>query len=166
MPFRFRLQKVLDARQRKVDAASRELAAAAQRTARAAERISRLDSEVERVRRAVADSRTDFPVRERIGLNQWLDHQSRLRTGLCVSLSEARAEEEDRRCAMTRAWQDLEVLKKLRERQRGLWRAEQARRESVEMDEIGVQRADRQRREGRAKLACAREQVAAEPGNG
>ena len=160
MPFRFRLQKVLDTRQRRVDAASRELAAAARRTSEAEARIARLDAQVDRCRQVACTARDDFPVTERIGLNRWLDQQARLRMGLCVDLAEAQAEEEDRRRAMTLAWQELEVLKKLRQRQKEQWRAEQAKRESLEMDEIGVQRADRHRRQKRANLATAREHVA------
>ena len=51
---------------------------------------------------------------------------------------------------MTVAWQDLEVLKKLKVRQKESWQAEILKSENQELDEIGVQRADRKRR---AKLA-------------
>lgn len=159
MPFRFRLQKVLDLRQRKVDTAAQELAAAARRTAGVARRIAQLDAEVDRLQQKAGRRTDSFPVHERIALNQWLAHQADRRGGLCVELSRVRAEEEERRREMTRAWQDVEVLKKLRERQRQHWQQEHAKRESREMDEIGVQRADRRRRE---KLASALAQVADE----
>lgn len=158
MPFRFRLQKVLDARQRKVDAASRELAAAGRRTAAVAEEIRNLDHEVGRLQQSGAAASADFRVDARHHLTRWLEHLSRQREGLCARLAEARAEEQRLHAEMTRAWQDLDVLKRLEDRQRKHWQAEQIKRENREMDEIGVQRADRSRR---AKVAWQRAQVSA-----
>lgn len=154
MPFRFRLQKVLDLRQRKVDAASREVAAAALRTATAARGIAELDAAVAGARESGAVDRPDFPVIDRIVLHRWLTVQADRRAGLCVEWSRLQAEEDDRRAEMKKAWQEVEILRKLRDRQREQWRQAQAKRESVEMDEIGVMRADRQRREKRAIAAA------------
>ena len=67
-------------------------------------------------------------------------------------LVDAQKELDDQREKMTRAWQDLEVLKKLKARQMESWSVEMLRLENLELDEVGIQRADHQRREKLASV--------------
>ncbi len=157
MPFRFRLQKVLDARQRRVDAVAGGLAVARRRTATIVEEAQCLDLEIDRLQGSQDRVETAFPIARRRQLLAWLEHLAGQRSSLQAQLAEARAQEGRLHQEMTSAWQDLEVLKKLEDRQRKQWYAEQLKRENHEMDEMGVLRADRFRRE---KVSLLREQVA------
>jgi flagellar biosynthesis chaperone FliJ len=89
-----------------------------------------------------------------------LDHLVKKGEVLEKERVEASAYLEDERVKLTAVWRDLEVLKKLKQRQKEAWDVEQRRKETREIDEIGQLRADRARREN---LSRVREQDSQRP---
>jgi flagellar FliJ protein len=147
MPFRFRLQKVLDYRQKLVDAESREVGQAARVVARIQERMGEVEARTRAVLGGGSLSGSSLAVADMQQRRLWLDHLARRKAVLGRELDRAVIELEKRRAALTEVWRDLEVLKKLKERQREAWQADQLRRENQDLDEIGQIRADRRNRE-------------------
>ena len=147
MPFRFRLEKILTYRQRLIDAKALELADAGRRVAEIGERVAKLEAEIARCQESAPGGRRELSVFERVNLVAWIEHLRAQRSQTVSALYEAQELELARRTEMIAAWQDLEVLKKLKEKRHEEWQAEMRRLESRALDEIGVQRADRARRE-------------------
>lgn len=147
MAFRFRLEKVLKVRQRLVDMQARELAEANRRVVEASRRIEELTGEIRRYESLDSGSGRPLAAIERMNLSRWIGHLCDQRGELENARVELMIHLEAERQKMTRAWQDLEVLKKLKDRQEELWREEIQKRDRREMDEIGLQRAERTRRE-------------------
>ena len=155
MAFRFRLEKVLRVRQELVDQQSRRLGEA-QMVASGLEQDYRdIQAQVQLIMTSETPpqgiSTSDLTQRR-----HWLDHLGRAQIKLGEELDRARTVVNLEREKLTEAWRDLEVLKKLKERQKTAWQDEQNRQESRELDEIGQMRSDRARRE---KLSAEREQV-------
>lgn len=157
MAFRFRLQKVLDYRQRIVDLKSREVGEAARVVAGIRTRMDQVQSDIQV---QLGDSFTgqgtmDIPLMGR--RREWVEHLEFQFKQLTAEHSEASADLEIRRSELTKVWRDLEVLQKLKERQKESWLTEQLKRENQDLDEIGQIRSDRQKREkltlGQAQLA-------------
>lgn len=147
MPFRFRLAKVLKVRRRVLEQRTREVAAAERQHQLCLERERRLAEACRQLLEAappaagqVLDVR-DL-VEQAVRLRGLRDEQ---RAAAQVTRA-ARLELDRRREALTGAWRDVEVLRKLEDRQRAEWEAEQRRLESRQLDEIGGLRAERLRR--------------------
>lgn len=156
MAFRFRLQKVLDFRQRTVDQKSREVGQAARTVAGIQNRIYQVQSEVNELLIGPSAAPATLDIRQMSCRRSWLEHLETRLKDMARERSEAELELQIRRDALTRAWRDLEVLQKLKERQKISWQADQFRRENQDLDEIGQIRSDRQKRE---RLSLHREQL-------
>jgi flagellar export protein FliJ len=147
MAFRFRLEKVARYRQKLVDEQGRVVA-------RAQRVVSGLEARWAAVSEDIAAHLHDLagpaPVRisvqEMMARTAWISHLEDLRQEIGRDLQQAQQDLAQRRERLNELWQDLEVLKKLRARQELAWRKAQAKQESLFLDEIGQQRAARQRR--------------------
>ena len=150
LAFRFRLEKVLDFRQRVVDRQALELAAAGRRVSVISERIRDLGILIAGFESSYPPFQAPVSIQERMNMACWIEHLRTSYSQLKLDLAAAQQEQEHQRDKLTGAWQDLEVLKKLKTRQQDSWSAESLKRETRDLDEVGVQRFDRKRR---AKLA-------------
>ena len=146
MAFRFRLDKVLNYRQKIVDQVSREVGEAARVVAQFNTRMVELQGQID----ALLAEQKFCGHLDVQALNQrqiWIAHLGQRMQMLVRERDRAMAELDNRRARLTAVWRDLEVLKKLKERQKASWQQEQLRRENQDLDEIGQIRADRQQRE-------------------
>jgi flagellar export protein FliJ len=145
--FRFRLEKVARYRQLLVDEQGRRVAEAGQAVQALLGRIAALDADIGA---NLVDFNDDSPpavsVQGMLARTLWVSHLDRLRDEAVLELQGARAELAARQERLNAVWRDLEVLNKLREKQKAEWRHEQEHREKLELDEVGQIRADRQRR--------------------
>ena len=147
MAFRFRLEKVARYRQLLVDEQGRLVAEANHAVMGLEARLAALDADLGT---HLADFRSDsspaVSVQGMVARTMWVSHLDRLRDEAAATLQGARAELAARRQRLNEAWRDLEVLNKLREKQKTEWRHAQEHREKLDLDEVGQIRADRQRR--------------------
>jgi flagellar FliJ protein len=158
MAFKFRLEKVLRVRQELVDQQSRRVGEA-QMVAAGLEQDSRdLQGQVQQILTCAPPAR-GISTSDLTQRRHWLDHLERAQIKLGEELDRARTVVNLEREKLTEAWRDLEVLKKLKERQKAAWQEEQNRLENRELDEIGQMRSDRARRE---KVSAVRKQVTLE----
>ncbi len=143
MMFRFRLEKVLQHRRREVEARSREVASRREVHARARAAHEQAARELQQAREAAAAARGQGPLDAaalaRTGA--WFDARQAELHRLAEHVAGAAADVEAAQERLTTAWQDREVLERLRDRQHRDWRQEQARRERRALDEIGSIRA-------------------------
>ena len=157
MAFRFRLQKVLDYRQRKVDLKSREVGEAARVVSGIRTRMDQVQSDIQAQLGGQFSNQGAMDIQLMGRRREWIEHLEFQFKKLAADHSEAAADLEIRRSELTTVWRDLEVLQKLKDRQKEGWLAEQLKRENQELDEIGQIRSDRQKREkvtlGQAQLA-------------
>ena len=147
MAFRFRLQKVLDYRQKIVDQKSREVGEAGRLVALVQQKIDQVGAQERSATAGAFPAAGPVEIQGLQQRRQWLDHLDRRRKQLGREFDHASSRLAARRAELTEVWRELEVLKKLRDRQQEAWQAEQLRRENQDLDEIGQIRADRQRRE-------------------
>lgn len=153
MSFRFRLQKVLDHRQRLVDEQSGKVGEAAAHVAQARGQVASVEGQMTSLLQQGPDgSSFTLQVSDLHQRRLWLDHLGRRRGKLLLRVESAEQELAAQRAELTRLWRDLEVIKKLREKQKEEWAAEIRRRENQDLDEIGQIRADRRQRENLALL--------------
>jgi flagellar export protein FliJ len=150
MAFRFRLDKVRDHRQRVVDQKSRDVGKAVRVVALINSRIQLVTDEMDALLTGQASAAGSLNVSRMNQRRIWLEHLDQQRNDLRGELNAASEELARRQTALTEAWRDLEVLKKLEERQKIAWQEEQLRRENQDLDEIGQIRADRRNRENLA----------------
>ncbi|RKZ11490.1 hypothetical protein DRQ50_13525 [bacterium] len=154
MAFRFGLEKVLRYRRRLVDMRSRDVAAAAARVAELDLAITDRRTEQERSAERGAAA---FAVHERLRCAAWITRLEENIAELVMNRNEAVAALSAARSDLQLAWREREVLEQLRLRRREQWQLEMARRERMDLDEIGQQRAlARQRQHSgryRAELA-------------
>lgn len=148
MAFRFRMEKVLDHRQRILDEKSRAVGEAARS-------VSVLAARAEEIRRDIsfllAGGRETAAAPQQMRQRRlWLDFLGETLVRREEELAQAESVLAERRKLLTAAWRDREVLRKLKARQKEDWEQEQRRRERRELDEIGQVRAERL---GREKLA-------------
>ena len=151
MAFNFRLAKVLNFRQRIVDQQSREVGKAARVVAQVNIRINSVQDEMGLLLADQQGASSNINVHHLGQRRSWLDHLETRMEELDQELAEANLELEKCRTRLTEVWRDLEVLQKLKERQKAMWQEEEFRRENRNLDEIGQIRADRQRREKLAR---------------
>lgn len=146
MAFKFRLQKVLNYRQQRVDQQSRQVGEAARKLAEIQRERESILSEIQSLI-STPDSIENADLQGWQARRSWLDHLQTREKEVQEKEVQACQEWEKQREELTRVWRDLEVLKKLKTRQKETWQEEIFRRENLELDEIGQIRADRQQRE-------------------
>ncbi len=147
MSFRFRLEKVARYRQKLVDEQSREVAKTLRVVSGIQARIAALDEDISAHLNDFDDQDgAVISVQGMMARTMWVSHLEDRREEFAQNLATAQTELARHRDRLSELWQDLEVLKKLREKQAGLWRDAQHKRDRHNLDEIGQIRADRQRR--------------------
>ncbi len=148
MAFEFRLEKVLKFRRRLMEKHTRDVAEANRIVVGINEKLDSLAEDVDRLLNDnLHEMNLTLDVGAMISRGYWLDHLEALQEEIEEDLIVAESEMEKRRSLLTQAWQDQEVLERLREKQKTLWLEEQMKLENKEMDEIGQIRADRHQRE-------------------
>jgi len=147
MPFRFRLQKVLDHRQRLVDQQSRRVSEATQKLSAVETSIKSLHLEITQVINPTQMIETGLKTEYLNQRRNWLEHLDLRLEQLEGDRQKATGELAEQREKLTETWRDLEVLKKLKLKQKEAWEHEIFRRENQDLDEIGQIRADRMARE-------------------
>lgn len=147
MAFQFRLQKVLNHRQRLVDQQSRKVSEAARQVALVESKIKAIKDDVQHIIQSGNNSSVNVEVADLNQRRVWLDHLSRKLDSLAQVKDQADQELSLQRDELTKVWRDLEVLKKLKAKQKEDWKHEILRRENQDLDEIGQIRADRAARE-------------------
>ena len=148
MPFEFRLEKVLKYRKRVVEKHTRDVGEAQLVVNSIVEKITVMEEDINELLDANSmEINTTLNVEIMISRGHWLTHLEALQLELANELATAEAELDHRRSLLARAWQDQEVLQRLREKQKIMWMDQQRKLENKYLDEIGQIRADRQQRE-------------------
>jgi len=148
MAFVFRLEKVMKFRKRIVEKHTRDVASANRVVSAITEKLDLLNEDIHRL---LNDNLTEMSrtldVSALISRGQWLDHMETLHDEVAAELSLAENELALKRAQLTQSWRDLEVLERLKEKQKMQWLEEQRKQENKDLDEIGQIRADRMQRE-------------------
>jgi len=141
--FRFRLEKVLQQRRRELETRSREVASrrAVHTRARAAHDQAARDLQQGREAAAAARGSGALDATALARTGAWFDARQAELQRLAENVARTAADVKEAQARLTIAWQDREVLERLRDRQHQEWREEQARRERRALDEIGSIRA-------------------------
>jgi len=147
MAFRFRLERVARYRQRIVDEHGRLVAAADRAVVGLKIRLAAVDEDIAGHLQDFSDPHGGgLSVQRMISRTMWITHLETVRAEYAAELLTAVTELQQRRERLNEVWRELEVLNKLREKQRADWQAAQVKRENRDLDEIGQIRADRARR--------------------
>lgn len=147
MPFKFRLEKVLKYRKQIVDNASREVAKANLQVQAIQEKIYGIEDDIsEQEKSNVIQGKQLLLVQDLAGRAGWLQHLHALQEEVELEKAEALIIVEDQMVRLNEAYRELEVLNKLKDRQKRLWEKSQRTRENKEFDEIAQLRSDRQAR--------------------
>lgn len=145
--FKFRLEKVWKHRRSVVDEHSRDVAVVERRMTALSRRIAELDCDISRHGRSMISSEgTPVNAEDLINGTAWQDHLHQMREDLDARLQTAVKDHARYRSRLTESWRDLEVLSRLKDRQKENWRVAQDRNERREMDEISRIRAFRHRK--------------------
>lgn len=140
--FEFRLERVLQHRQRQVDACTLEVAEAQAALLAASSRLDALDRELDDSRNLAAARRRGeirtVDLQRQLG---WHENLLACRQRLAAEVTAARAVLEAAKARLEEAWRDREVLERLKQRQREEWLRLRERRERQDLDEIGAIRA-------------------------
>jgi len=142
MAFRFRLERVLDHRRRQEDLCGRELAAAQRVVATLDRSIAEHRTEQARAAAGVAGA---LDVGRRRDCALWIQHLDHCLDRLRAERVEAVVAVDAGRQKLQAAWRDREVLERLRARRREEWLRVRDRRETRELDEVGLVRSWRRR---------------------
>jgi len=140
--FRFRLERVLQHRQREVDARSREVAAIQRALQEREDRLAQAGRQLQQCRAELAARRhgeLDPGALQRA--TAWQEELVTRRQTAEQDLAAARLDLNAAQERLQQAWRDREVLERLRQRQRQEWQQEEARRERRALDEIGAIRS-------------------------
>ena len=138
-PFRFRLERVRELRERREDEAKRALAAAMADHFRAEEEVRAAEGRIESARAAQLDATlAPHGGADLVARQAYLE-----RTETAAELTQndfqtTEAAVEDRRDALTQAARDRQALERLKERRHAEHAREAARVESVALDEIAI----------------------------
>lgn len=136
--FRFRLEKVREHRQRQVDSCSLVVAQLNQRLEQLEQLKTQLKIDIRRQAENMAGLRGgEVNGRDYLAGTAWLEHLHRQSESLDLMIARAMEELVQAREEMARAWMDLEVMGRLRQKQETDWRQDQIRNERWDMDEIG-----------------------------
>lgn len=144
--FQFRLEKVWKHRQRIVDQHSLEVARVNRQVSALSQRIVKIDGDIHLQSCSMARPRgQELNSQDLTTETAWLNHLHQLRDELDQQLRDALKDLARHRSRLAGSWRDLEVLSQLKERQAGVWQKGQDLRLRREMDEIGQNRAFRNR---------------------
>ena len=147
MAFKFRLEKVAHYRQKLVDEQGRRVAEANRTVVGLEARIVALDEDLSQHLKEFSDvNDAVISVQGMMARTMWVTHLDDVRAEFARDLLAAQEELAQQRTLLNEVWRDLEVLNKLREKQKAAWLADEIKRENQDLDEIGQIRADRQRR--------------------
>ena len=147
MAFKFRLEKVARYRQKLVDEQGRRVAEANRVVTSLQVRIDAVNEDIARHLSEFSDvNDAVISVQGMMARTMWVTHLEKMREDFACELQGANEELARQRKDLNDVWRDLEVLNKLREKQKSAWQAEQLKRENRDLDEVGQIRADRQRR--------------------
>ncbi|MDX2474007.1 MAG: flagellar export protein FliJ [Candidatus Krumholzibacteria bacterium] len=147
MAFRFRLEKVAQFRQKLVDEQGRRVAEANRAVVALQARIAAVDEDLSEHLKDFSDANDAVvSVQGMMARTMWVSHLDEMRAEFSRGLQAAQAELAQQRTSLNEVWRDLEVLNKLREKQKAAWLADELKRENQDLDEVGQIRADRQRR--------------------
>lgn len=153
--FRFGLEKVLRYRQRQVDARGRDVGAAERELVCREEELRLAVLEVEAHSQKVADGRSGRLDSGRLQRESaWKSVLERDRARCEEFRNEAHREVDAAQARLKEAWQEREVLARLRERQHQQWRQDERRRRQHEQDEIGSIRAALNLKQGEVDGMC------------
>lgn len=148
MPFEFRLEKVLKFRRRIMEKHTRDVGEANRVVSCIKEKLELIESDIDRL---LHENGTEMcrtmDVSAMISRGLWLDHLETLQNEIDEEHEMALQELANQRSLLTQAWQDQEVLERLKVKQKTLWLEDQRKLENKEMDEIGQIRSDRSKRE-------------------
>lgn len=149
--FRFRLERVLQHRQRRLDARTLEAAraAGALQAARSALAVARRDLAISEQQAATArlGRLNGVELTRQLAWHENLAANVRhLEAVVAAAVQENEAAQERLRAA----WRDREALQRLKERQHREWTQQEERRERLTLDEIGAIRAALSRRRAAA----------------
>ena len=148
MPFEFRLEKVLKFRRRIMEKHTRDVGEANMVVSCIKEKLELLESDIDRLlHENSTEMSITMDVSAMISRGLWLDHLELLQDEVNEELETALQELAKQRSLLTQAWQDQEVLERLKVKQKNLWLEDQRKLENKEMDEIGQIRSDRSKRE-------------------
>ena len=148
MPFEFRLEKVLKYRKRVVEKHTRDVGEAQLVVNAIVDKVMAMEDDINQLLDANnMEINTTLNVEVMISRGHWLTHLEDLQVELEKEQATAENELDQQRLLLAQAWQDQEVLERLREKQKNLWLEQQRKLENKELDEIGQLRADRQQRE-------------------
>ena len=157
MGFSFRLESVMNYRQRIVDQQGKRVAEARRRVSVIQERLDALVRDLnDQMRDPSHDGRGELRVQDLLAKAAWLEHLGQKREALTEDLRGAQQVLAGEQENLNEAWKDLEILEQLRKRQKTAWLTEQDRQEGKDLDEIGQIRADQARR---SILALKEEQL-------
>lgn len=152
MGFSFRLEKIIKLRRRAVDQQALAVADAGRTLAEIGRKLEDLENEISRQKEDPrCMSQRAISVQDLVSKTCWLQHLMLMQETYLEAHDQAEVNLAGERHKLTEAWRDLEVLVKLKERQHEQWRAQQAKLEKKELDEIGQIRADRRRRESASR---------------
>ncbi len=147
MAFRFRLEKVAQFRQKLVDEQGRRVAEANRAVVALQARIAAVDEDLSEHLKDFSNANDAVvSVQGMMARTMWVSHLDEMRAEFSRGLQAAQAELAQQRTSLNEVWRDLEVLNKLREKQKAAWLADKLKRENQDLDEVGQIRADRQRR--------------------
>ena len=145
--FRFRLERVLQHRQREVDSRSRDVATAHADLQQAEATVADAVDQLQRYRAEVAARRQGSLDATSLRRNTaWQGELVTRRSTAEAVVAESRRMLATEQEHLQQAWRDREVLERLRQRQRQEWEEEQAGRERRALDEIGAIRSALARR--------------------
>ena len=145
--FRFRLERVLQHRQREVDSRSRDVATAHAQLQQAEATVADAVNQLQSYRAEVTARRQGSLDAMALQLSTtWQDELVTRRSAAEDLVVESRRTLVTVQEHLQQAWRDREVLERLRQRQRQEWEEEEARRERRALDEIGAIRSALARR--------------------
>lgn len=140
--FEFRLERVLQHRQRQVDACTLEVAEAQAALLAAQARLDAMARELDDSRNLAAARRRgeirSMDLQRQLG---WHENLLACRRRLAAEATAARTLLEAAQARLEEAWRDREVLERLKQRQADEWLRLRERRERQDLDEIGAIRA-------------------------
>jgi flagellar FliJ protein len=146
--FKFRLQRILELREQHEQAKARELAAAqnvAEEAAQTKDALAALRADSHAQVHEAARSETRVGHLHQLGtVLASLDERLVVATDVCM---EADAGVHKAKQILEEAARDRRVLDRLKERHTGVWRAEEAARDRVQMDEVALTQFARKQEE-------------------
>ena len=138
-PFRFRLERIRELRERKEDEAKRALAEAITEHFRAEEEVRAAERRIAGARasqlQAAASRRSGL---ELVAHQAYLERTETARRASMHALDRRELELNDRRDELGEAARDRQTLERLKERRRAEYQREAARIESLMLDEIAI----------------------------